>query len=223
MDWLEFWTLCSANGIVMDKDQIDDIKRYAGELQKWNKKVNLISRRDEENIPISHILHSLAFLKYYSIPNKANCLDVGTGGGLPGIPLSIARPDLNMVLVDSIAKKVKITAMLADHTGRKKLRAICARAEELTNDKQHKYKYDLVFARAVKRMERVISWVKPLMKKNGKVVFYKGGNLSEEIEEAKKIFPKLSVEEKDIDIIGVDCFKNDEKKLIVCWFDNVKQ
>jgi len=218
MDWLEFWTICSANSIVMDKDQIDDIKRYAGELQIWNQKVNLISRKDEDNIPIRHILHSLTYLKYYSIPQKATCLDVGTGGGLPGIPLSLARPDLNMTLVDSIAKKMKVTSMLADHTGRKKIRTICSRAEDLSANKQHRYRYDIVFARAVKRMERVIDWVKPLLKKNGKVVFYKGGDLSEEIEEAKKIFPKLFVEERDIDVIGIDWFKKEEKKLIVCSF-----
>jgi 16S rRNA (guanine527-N7)-methyltransferase len=222
MDWLEFWTICSANGIVMDKDQIDVVKRYVGELQKWNNKVNLISRKDEDNIPTKHILHSLSFLKYYQMPNKAICLDVGTGGGLPGIPISIARPDINMTLVDSISKKMKITSMLADHTGRKKLRAICSRAEDLVSDKQHRYRYDFIFARAVKRMERVLDWVKPLLKKKGKVVFYKGGDLTEEIEEAKKIFPKLFVEEKDIDIIGIDSFKKEDKKLIVCWFSNDK-
>lgn len=220
MDWLEFWTICSANGIVMEKNQIDDIKRYAGELLKWNKKVNMISRKDEDNIPIRHILHSLSVLKYYTIPQKSYCLDVGTGGGLPGIPISIARPDLHVLMVDSIAKKIKVTKMLADHAGRNNLSARCIRAEELASEKQHKYRYDFIFARAVKRIERVLSWIKPLMKKDGKVIFYKGGDLAEEIDEAKKIFPKLSVEEKDIEIIGVDWFKNEEKKLVVCNFDN---
>lgn len=220
MDWIEFWTICSANGIVLEKEQIDDIKRYAGELQKWNKKVNLISRKDQENIPIRHILHSLSALKYINIPHKSYCLDVGTGGGLPGIPISIARPDLHVLLIDSISKKIKVTKMLADHTGRKNLSAKCIRAEDLTSEKKHRYRYDFIFARAVKRMERVLDWVKPMMNDNAKVIFYKGGNLNEEIDEAKKIFPKLSVEEMDIDIIGVDWFKNEDKKLVVSWFES---
>ncbi len=218
MDWLEFWTICSANGIVMEKEQIEDIKRYASELLIWNNKVNLISRKDEDNIPIRHILHSLSVIKYNNIPLKSYCLDIGTGGGLPGIPISIARPDLHVTLVDSISKKMKITKMLASHTGRKKLYTVCSRAEDLVSEKSHRYHYDFVFSRAVKRMERVLAWVKPLLKKNGKVIFYKGGELSEEIDEATKIFPKLFVEVKDIDIIGIDWFKNEEKKLVVCWF-----
>ena len=97
---LDFWTTCSANDIVLEKEQVDALKRYHDELIYWNAKVNMISRKDEDNVWDRHILHSLAILKYVTIRPKARVLDVGTGGGLPGIPIKIARPDLKMLLVD---------------------------------------------------------------------------------------------------------------------------
>ncbi|MGB9912782.1 MAG: 16S rRNA (guanine(527)-N(7))-methyltransferase RsmG, partial [Candidatus Kapaibacteriota bacterium] len=117
MELTEFWTILSANGIILEVEQLKQIERFVKELTYWNDKINLISRKDIDNILENHILHSLSILKYVEIPQKANTLDVGTGGGLPGIPLKIARPDINMILIDSIAKKIKITDMLAKHTG----------------------------------------------------------------------------------------------------------
>ncbi|MBK6760935.1 MAG: class I SAM-dependent methyltransferase [Ignavibacteria bacterium] len=113
---VDFWTTCSANNIVIDKAQVDALKRYHDELLYWNKKVNMISRKDEENVWERHILHSLTLMKYVTFPQKARVLDVGTGGGLPGLPIKIARPDLKMLLVDSIRKKTSMTDMFAQHT-----------------------------------------------------------------------------------------------------------
>ena len=137
MELSEFWTLCSSNGIVLEKKQLDMFTRFIEELLYWNQKVNLISRKDEENIVVNHIIHSLSSLKYIELPAKARCLDVGTGGGLPGIPITIAKPTIHMLLVDSIAKKAKIADMLAKHTGVRTIGAKTARAEELQKEKQY--------------------------------------------------------------------------------------
>lgn len=218
MDLTEFWTICSSNGIVLELPQLKNIERYHNELINWNSKVNLISRKDEDNVFIRHILHSLLILKYVSFKKKAKIMDIGTGGGLPGIPLKIARPDINMVLVDSIAKKIKITGMLAAHTGLRNIEAINARAEELAAQKIHRRSYDYITARGVTKTRSILNWAKPLLKESGKVILLKGGDLKKEIREAKETVPKISTEEIKITAIGTDWFEKDNKKLLICSF-----
>ena len=215
---MEFWTICSANGIVLDKKQMDQIERYAGELIYWNSKVNMISRKDEENVMSYHILHSLSILKYADIPHRSLCLDIGSGGGLPGIPVSIARPDLRMLLIDSIAKKVKMAEMFASHTGNKSLKAIRARAEELHRDKEYGKRYDYIFSRSVAKVEKILEWSQSIRKKDTVFIMLKGGDLSDEIHSAKERFKNLDVKEHLISLIGYDKFEKEEKKILICKF-----
>jgi len=216
MDISEFWTICSTNGIVLEKEQIKAIERYANELLYWNKKVNLISRKDEDAILSRHILHSLTILKYIDLQYKARCIDIGTGGGLPGIPIKIARPDITMFLNDSIKKKVKITDMLANHTGYKNFKVLNVRAENLQLNENLTNTYDFVFSRAVAKTIEILEWSDKILKKDGKVILLKGGNLNEEINIAKNKFPKYQFLVQDIDFIGADWFKNNAKKIIIC-------
>ena len=216
IDLVDFWTTCSINNIVIDKKQMPAFERFYNELLYWNDKINLISRKDLENIYEHHFLHSLTILKYIDIKQRANCLDIGTGGGFPGIPLSIARPDLHLLLVDSIAKKIKATSMFAAHTGNIHLSARNCRVEELHAEKDKVKSFDYVFARAVTRTKSLLEWSKPLLKESGKVILLKGGNLAEEIAEAKAAFPEFIFEETAIDIIGCPWFKTEEKKILLC-------
>jgi len=157
MDLTEFWTIASGNGIVLDKEQLERIERFAKELVYWNKQVNLISRKDEENVLENHILHSISLLKYLEIPPKSRCLDIGTGGGLPGIPIAIATGNISMLLIDSIAKKIKITNMLAKHTGLRNIEAICMRVENLAQNDKYLEHFDFVFARAVTKISDLLT------------------------------------------------------------------
>ncbi len=216
---IEFWTICSANSIIMSKQQIRAIERYRDELLYWNEKVNLISRKDIINILVRHLLHSLTILKYVEIPQRAKCLDVGTGGGLPGIPLKIARPDLHMLLVDSMEKKVKMAEMFAKHTSLKNIHVKLSRAEELSTNKEYIGHFDYIFSRAVAPIFELVNWTKKISKKNAKYVFLKGGDLTEEITEAKHIFPRLVIKEQNLSIFGADWFQNEDKKIIVCSFE----
>ena len=216
MELIEFWTICSANGIVLTKNQIDQLSRFHKELIYWNKSVNLISRQDEEFIMERHILHSLSILKYIHLPQKAKCIDVGTGGGLPGIPIAVANPFIEMLLVDSIAKKIKITEMLASHTGSKKIFSRCGRVEELISDKKFAGYYNFVFARAVADIEKIIGWVDKLLKPGGQIVLLKGGDLDDEISVAEKLYPGYKMKETKISIVGYDWYAENDKKLIVC-------
>jgi 16S rRNA (guanine527-N7)-methyltransferase len=220
MDFLEFWTICSANNIILSKKQIDNIERYVKELLYWNEKVNLISRKDYENVLVKHILHSLAPLKYLDIKHKARVLDVGTGGGLPGIPLKIARPDIFITLVDSIKKKTKIVEMLANHTGERNIDVIATRAENLHEFKKNDKKFDLIVTRAVASAANVLAWTKKVRKNKAIYIFYKGGDLSDEIKQAKTENKNIDISVIDIDFVGVPEFKANEKKLLICKFKN---
>jgi len=215
MDLVEFWTVCSANGIMIDEEQREQIKRYCKELIYWNQKVNMISRKDEINILDKHILHSMSILKYYKPKQKAKCVDIGSGGGLPGIPLKIARPDLDMTLVDSISKKIKMLKIFASHTGMRNIKAINSRAEDLIHNNEFKNKVDVVFARAVAKITKLYSWVQPILKQSGEVVLLKGGDLNKEIEETHSLFPHLGIEVFPLDIFAYPQFSKDNKKLII--------
>jgi 16S rRNA (guanine527-N7)-methyltransferase len=216
MDAIEFWTVSSSNGIVFELPQIRQFERYLKELLYWNDKVNLISRTDTANIFERHFLHSLTPLKYTDFPQKARVLDIGTGGGFPGLPLAIVRPDMHVLLTDSINKKLKITEMFAQHTGLRHVTARTIRVEDLAKEKSYIGSFDIITARAVASMGTLIGWTHKLLKPNGKFVFLKGGDLTKEIDDAKEAFPTLTVEEHPIIMLGADWFEQEKKKLFVC-------
>ena len=194
MEPLEFWTICNSNGILLSHEQVDRFERFYKELLYWNEKVNLISRKDMDNIWEHHFLHSLSIVKADLIPAMAKCMDIGTGGGFPGIPVGIAREDCKITLVDSIAKKMKLTSMFAAHTGLRSLTAITTRMEDLSTDKQFKGTYDIIMARAVAPIEKLVNWTLPLLKPQGFYILLKGGDLTQEIlRQIKKIYVAIRI------------------------------
>lgn len=222
MEPLEFWTICNSNGILLSHEQVDRFERFHKELLYWNEKVNLISRKDMDNIWEHHFLHSLSIVKADLIPAKAKCMDIGTGGGFPGIPVGIAREDCKITLVDSIAKKMKLTSMFAAHTGLRSLTAITTRMEDLSTDKQFKGTYDIIMARAVAPIEKLVNWTLPLLKPQGFYILLKGGDLSQEILQAKESIKGIEIQELPIIWKGIDWFTTEEKKIIVCRFPDNK-
>ncbi|HVK39886.1 MAG TPA: 16S rRNA (guanine(527)-N(7))-methyltransferase RsmG [Candidatus Kapabacteria bacterium] len=219
MDPVEFWSICSVNGIVLSREQVAQFERYAADLVYWNERVNLISRRDIEHIWIRHILHSLTLVMSGEMPTSGRVLDIGTGGGLPGIPLKIALPKLDVTLLDSIAKKVQTTGMLASHITKHGMRAVRLRAEELPNDPKLKGPYDVVVSRATAPLVDLLKWSRPVLKPEGKILTLKGGALTDEIAQAQARFPEASITVRDIDVNGVDWFATEEKKLVRVTFN----
>lgn len=154
--------------------------------KEWNDKINVISRKDIDNLYTNHILHSLGIAKVMSFKPGAAVLDVGTGGGFPGIPLAILFPQTGFHLVDSIRKKITVVSEVAKGAGIQNVRGEWARAEQI------KGKYDFIVSRAVTRIKEFYGWVHQKAKTdsmhdldNG-ILYLKGGDLEEELGELKR-------------------------------------
>ena len=166
----------------------------------WNAQINVISRKDIDELYIRHVLHSLGIAKFCSFKPGETVLDVGTGGGFPGIPLAILFPETQFHLVDSIGKKIKVVTEVAAGLGLKNVKASHLRAEQVTE------KYDFVVSRAVTRLIDFYPWVKGKFKKDSKnaipngILYLKGGDLTEEIAETKlkaELYPLSEYFEED--------------------------
>ncbi len=149
--------------------------------KEWNDKINVISRKDFDTLYERHVLHSLAIVKFLPFQNGSKILDIGTGGGFPGIPLAIMFPECQFHLVDSIGKKIKVVQEVTAALGLKNVKATHGRAEEV------KDKYDFVVSRAVAELELLVKWSQGKISKkqinaipNG-LICLKGGDLSEEL------------------------------------------
>ena len=182
---------------------MDEILRYfpdLTEIQKeqfkkldflyhdWNEKINVISRKDIDSLYTKHVLHSLGIAKIMKFEPGTYVLDVGTGGGFPGIPLAILFPETRFYLIDVIAKKIRVVQGVVDALGLKNVKAEQIRAENVKGD------FDFIVSRAVTNMPDFVSWVKTKIKKQHKhelkngILYLKGGDLTEEL----KDFPKAT-------------------------------
>lgn len=147
----------------------------------WNSRINVVSRKDIDNILLHHVLHSLAIAKVISFAKGTTILDVGTGGGFPGIPLAILFPSCNFTLVDSIGKKISVADGVAQSLGLSNVKALKARAEELDGE------FDFVVTRAVAPLPTINQWVIKKIKSGGfnhlpnGIIALKGGDLKDEL------------------------------------------
>jgi len=155
----------------------------------WNLKINVVSRKDIDELYLRHVVHSLAIAKVQPFLPGSRILDVGTGGGFPGIPLAILFPDVKFHLVDSIGKKIKVVEEVSTGLGLTNVRATNARVEAINDT------YDFVISRAVAQMETFVHWTESRVAKKSKhdlsngILYLKGGDLKEELQ----AFPKATI------------------------------
>lgn len=170
----------------LSKDQQNQFVRFSDLFIEWNALVNCISRKDMDHLYERHILHSLAIAKVVQFSNGTKVLDIGTGGGFPGIPLAILFPDVNFVLVDSIGKKIKVVNDIAAQLSLKNVIGIHDRAENI------KGQFDFIVSRAVTRLIQFLPWTKNKISSKNRnaipngILYLKGGDLTKELEESKR-------------------------------------
>jgi 16S rRNA (guanine527-N7)-methyltransferase len=172
----------------LTETQLQQFAALEGLYTDWNAKINVISRKDIDALYTKHVLHSLGIAKVMPFMPGATVLDVGTGGGFPGIPLAILFPETNFYLIDVIAKKIKVVQEVATALGLPNVRAEQMRAENVKED------FDFIVSRAVTNMPDFVNWIKDKIKKkqlhelkNG-ILYLKGGDLTEELAD----FPKAT-------------------------------
>ena len=170
----------------LSERQLEQFKQLDPLYKEWNEQINVISRKDIDFLYERHILHSLGIAKVIAFKPETLVLDIGTGGGFPGIPLAILFPETTFVLIDSIGKKIKVVQEVAQAIGLTNLTAIHGRAEEVDE------KFHFIVSRAVTRLKPFYEWTKNKYSgeqfndlKNG-ILYLKGGDLDEEIAELKK-------------------------------------
>lgn len=169
----------------LTKDQKDKFMQLEALYLDWNSKINVISRKDMDHFYLHHVLHSLGIAKVQIFNPGASVLDVGTGGGFPGVPLAILFPETEFLLVDSIGKKIRVVNEISQATGLKNIKAIQSRAEDVNQN------FDFIVSRAVTALPEFMKWVQKKIRKENKhslrngVLYLKGGDLSDELASMK--------------------------------------
>ncbi len=167
----------------LTEKQIEQFKKLELLYQDWNLKINVVSRKDIDELYLRHVLHSLGIAKVLSFKSGSKILDVGTGGGFPGVPLAILHPECSFHLVDSIAKKLKVVDEVVEGLGLTNVKTTHSRVEDTDGQ------YDFIVSRAVAAMPTFVRWVKGKIAKeqchelkNG-ILYLKGGDLTEELQD----------------------------------------
>jgi 16S rRNA (guanine527-N7)-methyltransferase len=194
--------LCNAAreiGIELTGGEIDQFELFTGELLRWNSKLNLTSLKNLTDIITKHYLDSLTICDL--IPIGASLLDIGSGGGFPCIPLKIVRPDIDILSVDSVQKKINFQRQAARLLGFEKFKAVHARAEDLAGE--YGEQFDFVVARAVAEIAVLARMSKPFLSVDGKIIAMKGSRWKEELEES----------ESELSGVGLCVFETRELKL----------
>lgn len=177
----------------LTEQQVNQFEAIGDLYKEWNSKINVISRKDIDNLYLHHVLHSLAIARYVSFTPGTTVMDVGTGGGFPGIPLAILFPETRFLLLDSIGKKIRVVREVADAIGLTNVEAIHSRAEE------EKRKFHFVVSRAVMPLPELIRIIRKNIAKeqinslpNG-IICLKGGDLTSELHSYRQVAEVMSL------------------------------
>ena len=196
----KYFDLLERYHMEISQEKLEIYRSLYGIYKDLNDKVNLISRKDFENFYLHHIIHSLSITKFELIKDENNIIDLGTGGGLPGIPLAIYYNRKNFLLVDSIRKKISAVDKIINKINAKNISTLNNRAENLD------IKADIIICRSVSSVDNLIQWTKGLLNDEGRLILLKGGNVNKEL---KNISSRFTI--YNLDDIYSENYFNDKK------------
>ena len=215
-----FEKVCEYNGIILSDIQRDKMRKYVSLLLDWNSRINLISRNDEKDIWRNHILHSVSVMTQYNFLEGAAYFDLGTGGGLPGIPLAILNPESQFVLCDSVQKKMKAVESITSQLSLPNIETVIARAEACGKEIHLRQHFNGVFARAVAGLRDVLKYSHQLFhpEQEKLLIAWKGGDISEEAGKIGRLKQIDSIQIRPIHLIHESYFEDQQKQLVYVRF-----
>ena len=187
MEYIEFENIfneeCNKNNIKINEEKIKLFYDYMKYLLDWNEKINLTAIKDEKEFVVKHFIDSLTISEF--VGDNKRIIDVGTGGGFPGIPLKLSRENLNVTLIDSVNKKIMVLNDIINKMNLENIEALHTRAEELAQNKEYREEFDIAVSRAVSNMNTLVEYLLPFVKVGGFVICMKGPEYKEELNASK--------------------------------------
>ena len=190
------------NKITVSDEEIENLYKYMVGIIEWNDKVNVTAITDEKLFIVKHFIDSLLINHY--LQGKESIIDIGTGGGFPGIPLKILNKEKKFTLIDSVNKKLNVIRDLSEKIGLENLEIIHTRAEDLASKKEYREMFDVATTRAVSNLSTILEYMLPFIKVGGIAICMKGPNYNEELEEARKAIEILGGKFEKIETFNLE-------------------
>ncbi|MBX4262042.1 16S rRNA (guanine(527)-N(7))-methyltransferase RsmG [Clostridium estertheticum] len=205
MEYFDILNEASDNvGLKFDQDKYDQFMLYKDLIKEWNEKINLTAIKEDEAIVQKHFIDSMKVFKFDQLKNAKNVIDIGTGGGFPGIPMKIIKPEVNIVLLDSLNKRIIFLNEVINRLNLKNIKAIHGRAEDFAQEKQYREKFDVAVSRAVANLTVLSEYCIPYVKVGGYFVAMKGPAVEEEIKLSKNAIRMLGGQIEHIEKVQIE-------------------
>ena len=205
MEYFDILNEASTNeGLKFDQNKYDQFMLYKVLIKEWNEKINLTAIKEDEAIVKKHFIDSMKVFKFDQLKNAKNVIDIGTGGGFPGIPMKIIKPEVNIVLLDSLNKRIIFLNEVINRLDLKNIKAIHGRAEDFAKEKQYREKFDVAVSRAVANLTVLSEYCIPYVKVGGYFVAMKGPAVEEEIKLSKNAIRMLGGHIEHIEKVQIE-------------------
>jgi len=205
MNYFDILNKASNNeGLEFDEKKYGQFMKYKDLIKEWNEKVNLTAIKEDEEIVKKHFIDSMKVFKFDKLKNAKNVIDIGTGGGFPGIPMKIIKPEINIVLLDSLNKRINFLNEVIKDLKLENIKAIHGRAEDFAQEIQYREKFDVAVSRAVANLTVLSEFCIPYVKVGGYFVAMKGPAVEEEIKQSKNAIRILGGKIEHIEKVEIE-------------------